>query len=168
MARTRRLVIGIGNPDRGDDGIGPIVARGLRAHVPEGVEVLEADGEASRLLELLAAAEAAWLVDAAVSGARPGTIRRLDPIAAPLPRSLFAVSSHGLGLVEAVELARALGSLPERLIVYAIEGAEFTPGAPLAPAVAAAAVEVEERLLGEIRAGRRPSPSASHGSVTRR
>jgi len=152
MAGLRRLVIGIGNPDRGDDGVGPAVARRLRARAPDGVELLETDGEASRLLELLAGADVAWLVDAAVSGAAAGTIRRLDPIAAPLPRSLFAVSSHGLGLAEAVELARALGSLPRRLVVYAIEGAGFAPGAPLTPAVAAAVIEAEERLLGEIRA----------------
>jgi hydrogenase maturation protease len=147
----RRLVAGVGHPDRGDDAIGPMVARRLRARVPDGVEVLEVAGEATRLLELMAEADAAYLVDAAVSGAPAGTISRLDPIATPLPRNLLALSSHGLGLVEAVELARALGSLPRRLVIYAIEGAEFAPGAPLTPAVAAAAVEVEARLLSEIR-----------------
>ena len=150
--RPRRLVIGIGNDDRGDDAAGLAVARGLRGRVPAGVEVLEQDGEATRLLELLAAADAAYLVDAAVSGAPPGTIRRLDPAGAPLPRSLFAVSSHGLGLSEAIELARALGSLPPDLVVYAIEGADFSPGGPLSPAVAAAVVEVEARLLRELEA----------------
>jgi hydrogenase maturation protease len=148
----RRLVIGIGHPDRGDDAAGLVVARGLRARVPEGVEVLEADGEATRLLELLAEADAAYLLDAAVSGAAPGTIRRLEPAEAPLPRSLFAVSSHGLGLADAIELARALGSLPRRLVVYAIEGEDFAPGAPLTPSVTAAGFEVEERVLAEIRA----------------
>jgi hydrogenase maturation protease len=147
----RRLVIGIGHPNRGDDAIGRIVARRLRSRVPDGVEVLEAEGEASRLLELLAEADAVYIVDAAVSGAPAGTISRLDPIEAALPRNLLALSSHGLGLVEAVELARALGSLPRRLVIYAIEGEGFAPGAPLSPAVATAGVEVEERILGEIR-----------------
>ena len=148
----RRLVIGIGNDDRGDDAVGRRVARGLRDRVQGDVEVLEQDGEATRLLELLAAADAAYLVDAAVSGAPPGTVTRLEPAGAALPRSLFAVSSHGLGLAEAIELARALGSLPRRLVVYAIEGADFSPGKPLSPAVAAAAVEVEGRLLRELEA----------------
>jgi hydrogenase maturation protease len=146
----RRLVIGIGHPDRGDDAVGRVVARGLRGRVPDRVEVLETDGEASRLLELLAEAAVAWIIDAAVSGAPPGTIRRLDPTATALPRTLFAVSSHGLGLAEAIELARALGSLPRRLVVYAIEAEGFAPGAPLTPAVEAAALEVEARLLGEV------------------
>jgi hydrogenase maturation protease len=150
MARPGRLVIGIGNSDRGDDGVGRLVARGLCGRVPEGVEIKETDGEVTRLLDLLAGADVAWLVDAAVSGAAPGTIRRLDPVAAPLPRTMFPFSSHGQGLAEAVELARALGSLPRRLVVYAIEGAEFAPGAPLSPAVEAAALEVGSRLLAEI------------------
>ena len=148
----RRLVIGIGNDDRGDDAVGRHVARGLRSRVPTDVEVLEHDGEAIRLLELLAAANAAYLVDAAVSGAPPGTITRLEPAGRALPRSRFAASSHGLGLAEAIELAGTLGSLPRHLVVYAIEGADFSPGAPLSPAVAAAAVELEARLLKELEA----------------
>jgi len=40
MARARRLVIGIGHPDRGDDAVGRAVARRLRARAPEGVEIL--------------------------------------------------------------------------------------------------------------------------------
>jgi hydrogenase maturation protease len=152
MRRARRLVVGIGNCDRGDDGVGPFITRGLRGRLPEGVEVRESGGEATRLLELLAGADAAWLVDAAVSGADPGTIRRLDAAHGPLPGTMLALSSHGLGLAQAVELARALGSLPRRLVVYAIEGAEFAPGAPLSPAVEAAALEVGSRLLAEISA----------------
>jgi hydrogenase maturation protease len=44
-------------------------------------------------------------------------------------------STHALGVAEAIELARALGRLPARLEVYAIEGARFTAGAGLSPAV---------------------------------
>ena len=31
------LVVGIGNPDRGDDAVGPTVARRLRGRVPSGI-----------------------------------------------------------------------------------------------------------------------------------
>ncbi len=43
-----------------------------------------------------------------------------------------------------VELARALGRLPRRCIIYiyALEGASFEPGGPLSPPVAAAAAKV--------------------------
>jgi hydrogenase maturation protease len=93
-------------------------------------------------------------VDASASGAAAGTVRRLDARAGPLPAASFALSSHGLGLAAAIELARALGQLPPRCIVYAIEGASFAAGAPLTPAVAEAAAEVTRRIAGEIAAER--------------
>jgi hydrogenase maturation protease len=60
------------------------------------------------------------------------------------------LSTHGFGLAEAIELARALGGLPPRCVVYAIEGSSFEEGAALSPPVVAAAAEVARRLCGEI------------------
>ena len=58
---------------------------------------------------------------------------------------------HGFGLNEAIELARALGQLPPRCIVFAIEGEAFETGAGLSSAVAAAVREVTDRLSAELR-----------------
>jgi hydrogenase maturation protease len=145
---ARRRVIGIGNTLRGDDGAGRRVARRLAAAAPPGVEVMELDGGAA---ELLAAWENAGdgevvVVDAARSGAPPGTVHRFEASHAALPATLDATSSHGLGLAAAVELARALGRLPRRLSVYAIESAGFTAGDELSPSVAAAVEEVVREL----------------------
>ncbi|MFA6207521.1 MAG: hydrogenase maturation protease, partial [Methylocystis sp.] len=68
----------------------------------------------------------------------------------PLPRAAFGASTHGFGLAEALELARALGVLPPRCIVYAIEGEIFDIGAPMSPAVAAAVAVVADRLRADI------------------
>jgi hydrogenase maturation protease len=149
----RRIVLGIGNPDRGDDGAGRKVARLLRRMAPDGVEVAEHDGEATALLTHLDGATAAYLIDACVSGAPAGTVHRFDVSKAALPQSLSRLSTHGFGLAEAVELARALGQLPRRCIVYAIEGESFAPGAPLSPSASAAVAEVIRRLGSEIAAG---------------
>ena len=148
----RRIVIGIGNPDRGDDGAGRAVVQRLRGRLPDDVVLVEQGGETTALLASIEGAGAAFLVDACVSGAAPGTIRRLDAAATALPPGL-GLSSHGLGLAEAVELARLLGRLPPRCIVYAIEGGSFALGAPLSPPVAQAVAEVAARLAAEI-AGR--------------
>ena len=51
---AERLVVGIGNPDRGDDAVGRLVARALRGRVPADVRVVEQDGEATALLAELA------------------------------------------------------------------------------------------------------------------
>ena len=65
---------------------------------------------------------------------------------------MFAMSSHAIGLVESVELARTLGSLPRRCVVYAIEAERFDLGAGLSPAVAAAVDAACARVLDELHA----------------
>lgn len=150
---SRRVVIGIGNPDRGDDAAGRAAARLLRGSLPHDVDIVEHDGEATGLLARLDGATAAYLVDACRSGAAPGTVRRFDATAVPLPQGLFEVSTHGFGVAAAIELARALGRLPDRCIIYAIEGGSFSAGAPLSAPVAQAVTDVAARLHGEI-AGR--------------
>ncbi len=79
-------------------------------------------------------------------------MHRFDAGAGPLPEAKFNLSTHGLGLAEAVELARALGQLPPRTIVYAIEADAFDAGAPLSPAVAAAIDAASGRIRAEFAA----------------
>lgn len=146
----RQIVIGIGNPERGDDGAGRLVAARLAGALPENIEVAELDGEVTALLARLKGKSNAILVDACVSGAPAGTVQRFDAVADPLPGSLFGVSSHGLGLAEAVELARALGDLPPSCIVYAIEGVNFEPGEPVSQSVVAAVERLATHLRTEL------------------
>lgn len=99
------------------------------------------EGDAVALLDAWAGAAHAIVVDAATSGAPPGTIHRFDAAARPLPARALRSSTHAFGVADAVELARALGRLPDRLELYAIEGDDFSLGmavsAPVARAVEA-------------------------------
>lgn len=147
----RRCVIGLGNRDRGDDAVGRIVAARLRGRVPEGISVLEHDGEPGDLLDHLHGAAAVYLVDAAISGAAPGTIQRFDILKVKLPPLRSGTSTHALGLAEALELARALDQLPARCLVYVVEAGSFKMGAALCPAVAAAVNTLTEQILADIR-----------------
>ncbi len=144
------LVIGIGNPDRGDDAIGLVVARELQAAGLPGVTVLEHRGDAADLVERLAGVGAVVLVDAAVSGGEPGTVRRIDVQGEALPASWFACSTHGLGIAAAIELAQALGSLPEQCVVYAVEAAQFDHGAALSERAVAAIPAVVAAILDDV------------------
>lgn len=141
------LVIGLGNPDRGDDGVGRLVARLLRDCLPPTVIIEEQDGAAADLIERLRDAGNVILIDAAVTGAPAGTIHDIDCTGdgAALPTAASA-SSHGLGVAEAIALARVLHGLPSICRLYAIEGVTFGPGAAMSPAVAAAAEELAVRL----------------------
>jgi len=72
-----------------------------------------------------------------------------------MPAATAAASSHGMGLGEAVELARVLGRLPERLVVYAVEGEDVSVGRGLSAPVRTAVAVVAERVRQEIQRHRR-------------
>ncbi len=95
----------------------------------------------ARLLVLWEGAGHAVVVDACASGASPGTIHRGDA-----GRPVHPASTHGFGVADAIALARSLGRLPQRLDIYAIEGADFGYGDGLTPAVAAAVDELADEL----------------------
>lgn len=149
MSRIR--VIACGNPDAGDDAVGLLVGEELRRR---GFDVVMVRA-AVQVLYLLDAVDVAIVVDAirTPSGERPpGTLVRAE--AGPdgrLPAELrSSLSSHGLGVAEAVGLAAALGSSP-RVIVHGIEIAEVTAGAPLSAEVAAGLPELVRRIEDEVR-----------------
>jgi hydrogenase maturation protease len=148
------LVIGVGNELRGDDGAGVAVARRLRDDgSAAGIDVEEEQDDSTALIERWRGRGAVVLVDAVVSGATPGAIRRFDVSSTPLPSRLRSSSStHAVGLDQAVELARALGCLPARVVIYIVEGHHFEARAGLSPEVAAAIPAVADRVLGEARA----------------
>jgi len=148
-------VIGIGNAWRNDDGAGLAVARLLDAMLLDGVEVLEREGEPTSLIDAWEGAAAVWLVDAVSSGAQAGSVHRHDASAEALPARLYDTSTHHFGLAEAVELARALGRLPEHVVVFGIEGASFDTGETLSPEVQAAAARVAEAIREEVAASTR-------------
>jgi hydrogenase maturation protease len=147
---SRVLVIGVGNRYRSDDGAGRVVAGHLQRDCPPDVEVREESGEGAALMDAWKDAGAVILVDAVQSGAAPGTIHRLDATDTPVPSRFFHYSTHAFSVAEAVELARALGQLPPRLILYGIEGANFAAGEKLSPEVAAAVNELLPRIREEI------------------
>ncbi len=149
------IVFGIGNRDRGDDGVGRHIAARLAA---AGLDAVEHSGDGADLLNEWPVDRPVIVIDAMRSGAAPGTIRRFDAVAAPLPAGVFALSSHALGLAFAVEMARTLGRLPPALTVIGIEIERVATGAPLSPAVVAAA----DRVMAELAAS--PSPPPATGS----
>jgi hydrogenase maturation protease len=144
------LVAAIGNPNRGDDGVGPAVADRLRGRVPAGVRVIERGGDVLGVIEEWAGFSAVLVVDAAAPISRPGRIHRLD-LHGQSPLVAFARgSTHAFGIAEAVGLARSLGRLPRHLILYLVEGERFDIGAPMSPAVSDAVDRVAQTILAEL------------------
>jgi len=153
------LVIGTGNLTRGDDAIGRLVLRALATKQLPEIDLIETEGDATQVLEALAGAEAAILIDACRSGASTGTIRRFDVSREPLPVTVRNFSSHDFGLAAGLELARSFEQLPSTCVVFAIEVEEFTYGAPPSPLVNARFDELLARVEREIMRIRRAQAS---------
>ena len=133
----RIRVIGIGTPF-GDDAVGLAVARELRL---PGVDTRLCRRPLD-LVDALEGVDAAVLVDATRCGRPPGTVH--EPDAADL-REVRTLSSHGIGVCEALSLARALGRAPPRIALVGIE-AELVDGDALSGPVRAALDEARERV----------------------
>jgi hydrogenase maturation protease len=145
-ARRKILVIGLGNDERGDDAVGRVIARRLRGMEADNLRVVEASGEGAALLEAWKGSDFVILIDAMHSGARAGTIHRFNAHARQIPTRLLRTSTHLFGVADAIELARALGQLPARLIVYGIEGKTFEFGMGLSVEAQAASGKVIRRI----------------------
>jgi hypothetical protein len=109
-------------------------------------------------------------VDTGAEGAGHALRRasRATRAAHPTVELAAPTSSHGLGVGQAVELARALDRLPRKLVVVGVEGADFGQGTDLTGAVAA--IEPAARLVtGLVKrlASRASPPSARYQPWTR-
>ncbi|MDD2324819.1 MAG: hydrogenase maturation protease [Alphaproteobacteria bacterium] len=148
----RILFLGVGNLHRADDGVGPALADMLTADaafMAKGIEVQPHSGEGASLIHLWMGADKVVIVDAMKSGLRCGTIKRFDAAHEALHHGVFRYSSHLFSLAEAVEMSRTLGTLPPEMIVYGIEGKEFTFGAAMSPSVVRALKKVEATVRDE-------------------
>jgi hydrogenase maturation protease len=128
-------VIGIGNPLRGDDGVGAAVAERVRG-MP-GIDKVIGDGDPFQVADLLSGPHNVLLIDATRGGGEPGAITVWEPSIQPLGRGRVGASSHGFGADSAIELASALAPLPDRVVVVGIDGAAFEGEGLSAPVVAA-------------------------------
>jgi hydrogenase maturation protease len=146
--QAARVLIGVGNPYRRDDGVGPAVAEAVAAELgaDAGVTVRLGDGDPTRLMDAWAGCAVAVVVDAVVSGATPGTVH----IDADVPLPGRGLSSHAGGVADAIALSRLLDRMPQRLVLIGVEAADTSLGEGLTPEVVAAvpaAVEAARAAL---------------------
>ncbi|MEO3756938.1 hydrogenase maturation protease [Mycobacterium sp. B14F4] len=143
-----RVVIGVGNSFRRDDGVGlAVVEEVAERHLP-GVRVIATTGEPGALLDAWEGADLAVVVDAAMGkGSSPGQIRRWTP---DENQASGAVSSHAIGIPQAFALGEALAQLPHRLVVLSVGVVDAAHGPGLTPAVAAVVPAVVDAVLAEL------------------
>ncbi len=146
----RIKIIAVGNPLRGDDGVGPAVLERLReTRLPENVELIDSGSDPLDVVRHIMDAERAIVIDAAGMNREPGHIELLKPEDLRLAVNGGLCSTHGYGLAEGLELARAVGFRTDVLII-GIQPENVSPRDGLSTSVASRIPDVINLVLEEV------------------
>ena len=146
------LVIGVGNPDRGDDAAGPAVIEALRGLELDDLSLVAWTGDLAALLDLDGwAGGCVLVVDCTATGSAPGTVRRWDATVHDLRGLQHPAGTHDLSLADVIALGRRLGRFPARLIVFGIEGERYDAGAPMSAAAERGVAQATVRIAVDAR-----------------
>jgi hydrogenase maturation protease len=146
------LILGIGNPQFGDDGVGIFIAEMLaKRELPRGVRVEEAGLPGWGLPNWLEGKSNVILVDAIEMGQAPGSWRRFFPNNLDILLETDTLSLHQSDLACGLALSQALDLMPEQLLIYGIQPADTSPGASLSMEVRASLPEVVKNIIDDIK-----------------
>ncbi len=158
-ARKILAIIGCGNPNRGDDGVGPeVIARLRDRHLPEGVNLYDAGTDGMGVMYRARGASNLIIIDARAPEGAPGAIYDVpgDILAAPPPSSL---NLHDFRWDHALYAGRRIygSEFPGKVKVFLVEAQSLALGLGLTPAVERAAEKVRadvEEMAGAFASGR--------------
>ena len=132
------VVIGVGNPLMGDDGLGIAAIAAIRERWDESESLSLVDGGTwgMNLLPVIESADRLLILDAIDRGVAPGSVIALE--GEEIPRQLaIKVSPHQTDLREALALAELRGALPRMMVAMGIQPAHVALSTDLSPVVAA-------------------------------
>jgi hydrogenase maturation protease len=161
------IVIGVGNPLLGDDGLGLAALARLREAwvLPAEVELLDGGTWGMNLLPLIEDADRVLLIDAIDTGAAPGT--QVTMPRGRLPRYLATkISPHQVDLSDVLALAELRGTLPAETIAIGMQPAGFEFGSPLSEPLRAGLDDLVEGVVRRLAAwGHECAPQAAAGGA---
>lgn len=135
MKNNALLIIGIGNEYRSDDAAGLIAARKIKNYGLKGIQVIENNGDGADLIEKWTGKDKVILIDAVLSGSKPGTIHEFTAPGSIIPSELFKFSTHLFSVPQAIYLSASLGNLPKELKIFGIEARSFDSGTQISSEV---------------------------------
>ncbi len=156
METNKTLVVGLGNPILGDDGVGWRVAEWVKSNLVESalvdVDCLAVGG--LTLMEHMVGYSKAILIDAIFTGQNPqGAVTSFQLDELPNRALGHLSSSHDTTLQNALEVGRQMGArLPEQITVIAIESQEvFDFSEQLSKAVSEAVPKAGRLILEHLK-----------------
>lgn len=138
-------IVGIGNPERGDDGVGWAVIDLLenKSDIP----LYKVRDDFFELVELFAEHKTVFCIDGCLM--KEG-YKRIDARKEKIPSDISNTSTHGLNLSQAIAMAESLDQLPSTLIVYAIGIEQYEVGTKISSKVLHQAETIVPILLEDI------------------
>ena len=103
------LIIGVGNPYRCDDGIGPAIIETLRIKPDASFVVVDGGTDGLALLDLIGEYDRAIIIDAVQMLESPGTVKLFTLAEAKIKVTSDGLSTHGFGLAQMLQLVERLG-----------------------------------------------------------
>ncbi len=143
------LILGLGNPFRGDDAAGWGVIDVLEQKSPKGVQLCKVRGDAAQILDFFTQYSTIYVIDACQMNAPSGFWKRIDAHKSSIPSDTPQTSTHGMGISQAIDLAKVLGILPSKLIIYAINGDHYNLSTTPSLSVGQAIDKVAQHILEE-------------------
>ena len=137
------LILGLGNPLRRDDGIGPWVIEELqRQGLPDEITALDGGSGGLDILRVIEGWDNVIIVDAANVDAgrgavRPGEFVRFTPSEVQLAKSDDSLSLHHAGLAEVLGLAEALDHALPSIVIFGVQPGDVGWGEGLSSSVEA-------------------------------
>lgn len=143
------LIAGVGNPYRGDDGVGIEIIKILHEQTNPNMVLFDAGTDGFSLLDQLALYPKALIVDAVFMGEKPGTVKIFTPKEAKLIIKNDALSTHGFGLAEILKLVDEL-ALKTAIKIVGIEPENISFGEGLSQVVISKLPKILELVHKEI------------------
>ncbi len=150
MKKDKIVIIGIGNPIMGDDGVGVAVARKLSEMLPE-IDVIEGSVYCADLLPFLERRTMAIFIDGIEAGEKAGSIFRFNPREIALENNKTPLSLHEFGVSELLAAASLTDSCPENVVVYGIQVKNIGVGMELSEEVERAVKKVCDLVVDEVK-----------------
>ena len=145
------LILGLGNPLLGDDGIGVRVVEELKGlELPAGVTVAEGGTAGLGLIGLMEGYQRVIIVDAVDMGYPPGRVVKFTPLEAQFGVVEGPLSLHQIGLGEVLAIVAALEIAPAELVIIGVQPSRIEMGVGLSPEVRGATSGIIELILNEL------------------
>ena len=145
------LVIGLGNPLRGDDGVGVRVIQVLATQaLPPDVQLADGGTQGLGIINLMEGQQRVIVIDAADVGRAPGEFVRFALDEARLLGDGQHLSVHAAGLRDALLLAQALNVLPDEVVIFGVQPASLEWDDELSQEVEATVPNLVAAVLAEI------------------